>query len=163
MILIKLNHSGDTIVEVLLSLVVISMVLAGAYSITSFSLQTEVNSQHRSQATQIAQSQLEILKNQATDIYQVPTYITNVGVNPTDTFCMVGNNLKVYPAYKCSFNSDGTANTSSSTTGFTVRITNISSAASPWSNVSVNVTWNSTSGSSTLQQLNLIYGFDNAN
>ena len=68
----KLNILGDTIVEVMLVLVIVGAVMGSAYVITNFSLQTELIAQQRSEALNIAQNQLEQLKNL---VFQNPNII----------------------------------------------------------------------------------------
>lgn len=53
---------GDTIVEVLISLAVISVILGGAYVTTNKSLLATRSAQERSSALKLAESQLEKLK-----------------------------------------------------------------------------------------------------
>lgn len=59
-----LNQRGDTIVEVLIAIIVLSSVLTGAYGIASRATKENMQTQEHSQALQIAQGQLEILKTQ---------------------------------------------------------------------------------------------------
>lgn len=56
------NQAGDTIVEVLICILVISIVLAGAFTVTNKSLLSVRASQERSQAIKLAESQLERLR-----------------------------------------------------------------------------------------------------
>ena len=64
MFLRKLRSSerGDTIVEVLIAIAVISVVLAGAFSMTNSSLQGERDAQERLNATNLTEGQLEELR-----------------------------------------------------------------------------------------------------
>lgn len=59
----NLPQRGDTIVEVLIAIAVISSVLGTAYAITNRSVQTNQSSAERSVATKVAESQLELLKS----------------------------------------------------------------------------------------------------
>jgi len=66
--LIKLrgNHrssAGDTIVEVLIAIAVASMALVAAYASTAHNNQSIEDTQERSQALQLVQSQIEFLRN----------------------------------------------------------------------------------------------------
>ena len=54
--------SGDTIVEVLLVIGIISLVLAGAFVATNRSLQTSRAAQERSEALKVAETQVEHIK-----------------------------------------------------------------------------------------------------
>jgi len=56
------NNRGDTIVEVLICILVISSVLAGAFAVTNQSLLEVQDSQERSQAVKIAETQIERLR-----------------------------------------------------------------------------------------------------
>lgn len=58
----RLNSKGDTIVEVLLAITVVSAVLAGAYVSTSRSLKANRAAQERAEATEFVQQQAERLK-----------------------------------------------------------------------------------------------------
>lgn len=56
------NQNGDTIVEVLVSLAVMGLVIAGAFSIVNVALRNSRQAQERSEATKIAESQIEAIK-----------------------------------------------------------------------------------------------------
>jgi Tfp pilus assembly protein PilV len=56
------NQRGDTIVEVLISITVISLILGGAYVTTNKSLLATRTAQERSNALKLAESQVEQLK-----------------------------------------------------------------------------------------------------
>jgi prepilin-type N-terminal cleavage/methylation domain-containing protein len=57
------NSRGDTIIEVLFAMAIVGVVLAAAYGIASKNLQTSQFARERSQATQIASTQIELIKN----------------------------------------------------------------------------------------------------
>jgi type II secretory pathway pseudopilin PulG len=57
------RQRGDTIVEVLIAIIVLSTVLAGAYGVASRSTKEGIQTQEHAQALQIAQGQLETLKS----------------------------------------------------------------------------------------------------
>lgn len=57
------NQRGDTIVEVLIAIVVISMVLVAGYITTSRSVDGLQDTEEHSEALQLAQTQLEYLHN----------------------------------------------------------------------------------------------------
>jgi type II secretory pathway pseudopilin PulG len=61
----KLSEAGDTLVEVLVSIGVLSLILGGAFILTNRSLQSARSSQERLNATKLVESQLEQLKNLA--------------------------------------------------------------------------------------------------
>lgn len=56
---LKIKNNGDTIVEVLIAVAVLMVVITGGYSIATRSLNGARISQERSEATMIAQGQLE--------------------------------------------------------------------------------------------------------
>lgn len=75
--LIKLGSKGDTIIEVLLSIAVMSMVLSASYGLANRSSQSNRQSQERAEAQKIGEEQLELLRgyisedtqwNNATDV-----------------------------------------------------------------------------------------------
>lgn len=56
------NSSGDTIIEVLISIVILSLVLTGAYVTSNASFKNIIDSQQRIQALDVAQNQVEDLR-----------------------------------------------------------------------------------------------------
>jgi prepilin-type N-terminal cleavage/methylation domain-containing protein len=56
------RQSGDTIVEVLIAMAVISLVLATSYAITNRNINVNQDTQERNQAQQIVQRQIEELR-----------------------------------------------------------------------------------------------------
>lgn len=63
---IKLHQRGDTIVEVLIAIVIISLILGGAYVTSHDSLDATLDAQEHSDALQLTQAQIELLRAQAT-------------------------------------------------------------------------------------------------
>jgi len=61
----NLSERGDTLVEVLISIAVLSMVLGGAFVVTNSSLQGSRAAQERVNALKIVEGQLEQIKNLA--------------------------------------------------------------------------------------------------
>lgn len=61
----NINQSGDTIVEVLISLAVISSVLVGAFIVSQKSTQAVQSSQEHAEMTQILQGQIELVRANA--------------------------------------------------------------------------------------------------
>jgi len=58
----RLNNSGDTIVEVLICLAIMSTVIGGAYAVASRSLGGIRQAQERAEATKYAETQLERIR-----------------------------------------------------------------------------------------------------
>ncbi len=83
MMRIQSNNRGDTIVEVLISLAVLSMVIGGAYSIVNAALRNSRQAQERAEATKLAESQVETIKAGVT------------GVTAGSPFCLAGTNAAV--------------------------------------------------------------------
>ncbi len=63
---LHLHQKGDTIVEVLIAITIVSMVLSGAYISASNSLNGARQSQERVEALKLVEEQLERLKAKAT-------------------------------------------------------------------------------------------------
>ncbi len=61
----SIGQRGDTIVEVLISIAVVSLVLGGAYVTTNKSLMATRSSEERSNAVKLVESQFELLKGLA--------------------------------------------------------------------------------------------------
>jgi Tfp pilus assembly protein PilV len=82
---IVLSQSGDTIIEVLMAIAVISSVMGGAFVMTNRSLQNSRDSQERVNATKLVESQVEQVKNLAsTNASQV------FGAGVPASFCISG-------------------------------------------------------------------------
>lgn len=76
-----INQRGDTIVEVLISMLIVSVVLGGAYASSNRSLQTTQSSKERDSALRVAEAQLERLRE--ADLASVP-------IAP-NSFCLNGS------------------------------------------------------------------------
>jgi type II secretory pathway pseudopilin PulG len=79
----SLKQSGDTIVEVLLAIAVVSAVLGGAYVSATRSLNGNRQAQERAEATKLAEGQLERLKVIISD--------PNQGILANDVYCIDDN------------------------------------------------------------------------
>ncbi|HSX32247.1 MAG TPA: hypothetical protein VLF43_03225 [Candidatus Saccharimonadales bacterium] len=99
----RYHERGDTIVEVLITIAVVSLILGGAYVTTNRSLQATRSAQERSIALKLAESQIERLKSLvATD----PDVIFGAAV--PGTFCISNTNTIVTaPSANCGFNGSG--------------------------------------------------------
>ncbi|HET8671733.1 MAG TPA: hypothetical protein VFM05_14230, partial [Candidatus Saccharimonadales bacterium] len=111
--LISLPEHGDTIVEVLLAIAVISSVIGGAFVMTNRSLQGSRDAQERVNATKLVESQVEQIKNlAATDAIVVfgagvpASFCVNTAgaiVASTDAACLVdvsGNATTGEPSFR---------------------------------------------------------------
>ena len=94
----KLTERGDTIVEVLIAIAVLSLILGGAFVLTNRSLQATRTAQERLNATKLVESQIEQIKNFAAtsgdQVFSAPASfcINNSGVvkPSSDAGCHVG-------------------------------------------------------------------------
>lgn len=80
-----LNNRGDTIVEVLICLAILSLVLSSAYVLTNRNQATNQVAQERSESLKVADTQLELLRAY-TDKHALPTF---------DYFCLQANGTDV--------------------------------------------------------------------
>lgn len=157
--MLKLNQVGDTIVEVLIGLAVLGAIVGAGYSIATRSLNGVRVSQERSEATKIAESQIEVMRDL---VAKTPSnaLAAQLGVTPPNTgYCFNGGGAKVtmtgakedigsYPA-GCQMGNgglyhafiEGTTTTSGTVTYFTG---------------TVHVLWER-SGGGQQQTLNLVY------
>src|SRR5687768_7725289 len=84
----RLKQTGDTIVEVLIAITILSFILGGAYVVVSKSATSMCTAQERGEAVTIAQGQVEKLR--------VAGANTRLGTNGR-TFCFVGEALVPTP------------------------------------------------------------------
>lgn len=108
---LRASERGDTIVEVLISIAVISMVLGGAFVTSNKSLQNTRDAGERSNALKLAESQVEQIKylsaNQPDVLFgtSVPAsycLVSNVAYSSSNAVCKVnsgGSPTTVEPAY----------------------------------------------------------------
>jgi len=109
--LARRSQRGDTIVEVLISITILSLILGGAYVTTNHSLLDTRDAQEHSNATKIIETQLEELRS-------------TTAANPTaffaatlPAFCMVNGSTApaTVPNGSCTVDTTGTPISSSST------------------------------------------------
>jgi type II secretory pathway pseudopilin PulG len=97
--MIRLTSRGDTIIEVLLSIAIVSAALGGAYVSSNRSLANARQSQERSEALVVGQQQLEALK--------VLTSDSSSGVyTPPNNFCIIISptpHKQLLPSPNCAF------------------------------------------------------------
>jgi prepilin-type N-terminal cleavage/methylation domain-containing protein len=93
------NQRGDTIVEVLIALSIISLVLAASYAITNRNVRASQDTQEHTQAQQVVQQQIERLRaSSASGSLGVPFK------------CITGSGSALVPSNNdaaCSFSADG--------------------------------------------------------
>lgn len=138
-----MGDGGDTIVEVLIAIAVISVVLVGAYATTNHSLRSTEDAQERSNATSLVESQLELLKTaSSTDPYA----IWNRGA-ALKTFCLTEPDshgsfgASIYPSSNsnCNVNTTGTPTTVQP--DFNLSITNPITGSNPQDTFIVEAQW----------------------
>lgn len=102
----SLVSRGDTIVEVMVVLAVLGLALSISYATASRSLKNTRQAQENSEASSLAQSQIEALRSMASpgnvggDIFQVGPYCINTSVVPYAVVLP----LPVPPSTPCSAN-----------------------------------------------------------
>ena len=155
------NQKGDTIVEVLISIVIIALILTGAYETANASLKSIIDSQERTQALGYAQDQVEDLRTEAAIFFDGGTANSQYSIpTPGDVFCFNSTATPVgytttgaVPAscqqttggttYTAQIESQGkTSPTDPSITTYTFRI---------------NISWPSISVNATTDQINIYY------
>lgn len=83
MLMKYLNNTGDTIIEVLISMAVVSMVLGGAFVVTHQSQVGVRNSQEHAEALKLVESQLEQLRGD-----------TQSAIAASTPFCMYNETIQ---------------------------------------------------------------------
>lgn len=87
---IRRSERGDTIVEVMIAITVVSMILVAAYVTTTHNVNGLQDTQEHSQALQLAQAQLEFLHNSnSLNTWSDHSCFSTTGVT------VAGNNCKV--------------------------------------------------------------------
>ncbi len=86
--MIKQNQRGDTIVEVLVALSIIGAVIAGVFTAANRSQTVNQQSQERSAAVRLAESQLELIKAVSNEVGEVTNNMFNV--DTARGFCLTG-------------------------------------------------------------------------
>jgi Tfp pilus assembly protein PilV len=109
---IRHNHQfGDTIVEVLIAITVISFILTGAYLVANVNVRAERQSEERSEALELLQSQLEEVR---ADIAS-----SSLRLSLNNNFCMISNSPQTS---NCYFNAAGNQVSSTASPAYNVTI-----------------------------------------
>jgi type II secretory pathway pseudopilin PulG len=100
----KLNKTGDTIIEVLLSLAVLGMVIGTAYAIASRSLKRAQQAQERTEATKLVEGQIDRIKylsesNLASDIVALNDITTSGAAMCLKPFIDIDSGQTIIKAY----------------------------------------------------------------
>jgi type II secretory pathway pseudopilin PulG len=139
------NQRGDTIVEVLISIAVISLILGGAYVTTSNSLLAERGAQERTDATKLVQSQIESLKNMADS--------GNTEIFNSSGFCITGGNTvttSINTNNNCKFSATGS-------NGNTTQPVYFISIARNNNTFTISNSWTAIEGGSTTDNVQMVY------
>lgn len=141
------RHAGDTIIEVMLAMAVIGLVLGAAFGIANRATITARNTQERTDALKIAESQLELMQAYKSDVR-----MTNAAFSGTG-FCMVGSGTPDYMmpatnALKCQ-------NQNGQEAGGLYSIVITQPTAAPGSAFEISVTWERLGASSAVATNNL--------
>ena len=149
----ELNHRGDTLVEVLIATVIIGFVLIGGYVAVNHNETVELQSQERSVALQLNQTQVERLRalvsNGTFSLTSTPT---------TTQLCVNENGNVIEEADKCYFDSKGNWSSEPITSGISYQIT-LSAVNGTWNQVKVNNNWLETGSSGGQSTAILAYHF----
>jgi len=135
-----ISQTGDTIVEVLIAITIVSMVLGGAFVSSNRSLKSTRQAHEHAVALKLAESQLEQIKNVA-------------GVFTADNFCLAGGAVTTPPPpTACTINN-----------GIDYKI-NINRSETPLGSdhhvFTVQVTWENIHGNAAGDQVTLVYGLN---
>jgi len=132
-----ISQTGDTIVEVLIAITIVSMVLGGAFVSSNRSLKSTRQAHEHAVALKLAESQLEQIKNVA-------------GVFTANDFCLSGGAVKTNPDSTCTINN-----------GIDYKININRLESSPGHHVfTVQVTWDNIHGNAASDQVTLVYGLN---
>lgn len=99
-----MNNSGDTIIEVLISMTILALVLAGTFVVTNHSLSQGTAANNRQTATSYGQQQIELIKvNPASYEAAGRNFCAQTGstVPQTDlSKCVFGGQFTINDSYK---------------------------------------------------------------
>lgn len=126
------SQRGDTIVEVLISILVITSVLGGAFVMTNRSLQNTRTSQERVNAIKLTESQVELIKDV---VANNPNAIFGAGVPATYCINSSGTVL-ISTNAACKVDQTGTATTKEPAFNLSItRSGNTFTVNNTWSNI----------------------------
>ncbi|HEV2402735.1 MAG TPA: hypothetical protein VGS08_00900 [Candidatus Saccharimonadales bacterium] len=124
------NQLGDTIVEVLIAVSIVSLILGGAYVISNNSLHATRDAQEHAQAVQLLQGQIEGLKSViATESSALPTIFPSTSNSGPFCITSTAGSLSVSiatpgaPNNPCQLNSAGVEDNQVDQTTYNVTIT----------------------------------------
>lgn len=134
------NNCGDTLVEVLVCIAIVSVILAGAFVVSSHSRQGVENSQEHAVALKLLESQLEQLRNLAP---------TQSNVFTANGYCIVGGGIVTGGA--CIVGSNGATITGNQQPAYTLNIQH--TPTTDGATFVAKVTWDQITGGQAAEQL----------
>jgi Tfp pilus assembly protein PilV len=141
------NQTGDTIIEVLLSIAVVSSMLSGAYVVTNKSLVSSREAQERSAALKLTESQFERLRSLAKTS---PALV----FDGSTTFCIKPDNtLAAIDSEDCKVDASGSPTTKQPSYSLSVSrddASNVFTAQTEWARMSA-------SGTNTVKMVYKVY------
>jgi prepilin-type N-terminal cleavage/methylation domain-containing protein len=102
---IKLHQRGDTIVEVLIAITIVSLILGGAYVTSHNSLDATLDAQEHLNALQLTQAQIELLRTSAMTGGTGPMSVFSMPI----PFCINSSDQIQTTVSACTVNGIGTA------------------------------------------------------
>lgn len=128
---IFLRQQGDTVVEVLISIAIVSLVLSGAFVTANRSLQATRGAQERQNALKMVEAQVEQIKFLSKDSPD-----TIFGTSVPASFCLNANTAVASSDVRCRVNAAGNPTTNVPAYNLTVtRSTNLFTVRASWDNV----------------------------
>jgi prepilin-type N-terminal cleavage/methylation domain-containing protein len=121
-----LGQSGDTLVEVLICILIVSMILTGAYVTTNKSTVRVIDAQERAEALKLGQAQLEQVRQHSKKL------APNVLDQPvSSSFCMVNTVITSSTDARCRQDRNGNPTTEEPVFAIAIRRQNCSGATLP--------------------------------
>ena len=134
------RQAGDTIVEVMIAIAIVSFVLVAAYVTANKNTLINQDTQERGQALQLATTQLEFLRSRS------------IGTNDCFDASGTAKAAIVGPSNPCSVNGDGSQDSTGAQPAYTIAITHLVGTT-----YKVQVTWASLLSGHTNDNVTLYY------
>lgn len=151
----RLHQAGDTMVEVLISMAIVSMILGGAYVTSNKSLLATRDAQEHVQALKLADAQLELLGAQPPSAPILNSaafcYAQVISATPPPTFIYVA---QAVINSNCTFTTDGTLAPVGFQPAYSVAITHDANTPPLYK---VQITWDSVTGNVNKANVTMFY------
>lgn len=141
MSMVKLHQRGDTIVEVLIAITIVSLILGGAYVTSHNSLDATLDAQEHTNALQLTQGQVELLRTDATTGNPIFTDAVDPSGTPPSFFCLSDNGSVQTTQAACTVNSVGSTSTSNGPVIYFERVVGRVSASDGSYTFTVETSW----------------------